>query len=182
MRTPCIKFVAETASFFTFLTIIVGNSFAERDKLCDTSLADDPRAQEYWSHVGANVTARYSLTNTCVRNHKPEPLQITLSLWICGEYILIPILILTNPGICNHKPEPLQITLSLWICGEYILIPILILTNPGILNHKPDPLQITLSLWICGEYIIIPILIPILIMILLFTLIHGNYRGLLVCR
>ena len=89
VRTPCIKFVAETASFFTFLTMIVGNSFAERDKLCDTSLADDPLAQEYWSHVGANVTARYSVTNTCIRNHKPEPLQITLSLWICGECIFI---------------------------------------------------------------------------------------------
>ncbi len=45
MRTPCIKFVAETASFFTFLAMIVGNSFAERDKLCDSSLADNPESQ-----------------------------------------------------------------------------------------------------------------------------------------
>ena len=68
--------------------MIVGNSFAERDKLCDTSLADDPRAQEYWQPIGANVTAKYAITNACIRNHTPEPLQITLGIWICGMYFV----------------------------------------------------------------------------------------------
>ena len=56
MRTPCIKFVAETASFFTFLAMIVGNSFAERDKLCDSSLADNPESQVCIFYDGPHFT------------------------------------------------------------------------------------------------------------------------------
>ena len=89
MRTPCIKFIAETASFFIFLAMIVGNSLAERERLCDKSLLDNTAIQTHWAVHSANITAKFPGFRTdYIRNHVPDPMQMTLGLWICGKSLI----------------------------------------------------------------------------------------------
>ena len=86
VRTPCIKFVAETASFLTLLVLIVANSFEERGRLCDKTLANDSSVTKIWTSIGPNVTAHFAaLEPVCIRNYRPETIQMTICIWICGK-------------------------------------------------------------------------------------------------
>ena len=132
VRTPCIKFVAETASFFIFLAMIVGNSFAERQRLCDTTLRDDEVISVYWKAFGENITGRFAdlgIGTSCIRTHRPAPLQMCIGIWIFGELLHIFL-------IMFH--QELSYYIKLWVAMEP---PLTIAPSPATLNALQSALM-----------------------------------------
>ena len=88
VRTPCIKFIAETSSFFVFLAMIMGASFTERQHLCQAKLNSYRELVRHWIHYAPNLTNTvYANTQKlCIRNCTPEPMHLALALWITGEW------------------------------------------------------------------------------------------------
>lgn len=99
LTTPCVKFVAQAASYLFFLGLILVNGQVEQGKLCPARVVDlglplhhletTSPATRMDSLSGA-ATAVANMTwkdigRMCIRNHKPAVMEVCIVLWISGD-------------------------------------------------------------------------------------------------
>ena len=98
LTTPCVKFVAQAASYLFFLGLILIHGHVEQGKLCTTRVVDlglplhhlnssSSSASRADNLSAADDDALKDIGRMCIRNHKPAIMEVCIVLWISGSYL-----------------------------------------------------------------------------------------------
>jgi hypothetical protein len=100
LMTPCVKFVAQAASYLFFLGLILVHGQVEQGKLCPARVVDLGLPMHHLEtsssatptdHLSGAAGAAANMTwkdigRMCIRSHKPAVMEICIVLWISGDY------------------------------------------------------------------------------------------------
>lgn len=90
LRTPCIKFIAQTCSFVAFLTMIIGHSLLERSRGC-IHFQFEASFSKFLEGLSKNrsfdvlILANLNGNRVCTREYHLSAIQLGICVWILGR-------------------------------------------------------------------------------------------------